>query len=385
MLHFWQNCNMRALTSLDAIAFAELLELCHTQAPDATGPVNGTFTKQRRGVRDYWYHRGYERPLTGIGRSTLTYVGIAGDPDVEARVATQTARHAVYRSRRALAARLRRSGLPAPQPIEGAILAALAEAGLFTSGSTLVGTAAFQTYGGILNARLQSYRTQDIDLAQPSGLKLGARQAPPDLLTDLKEIDASFAPFFHSAFPRLAAGIRNASGFGIEFLTPLRRTSSEPLAAVAGVPGLGAQKLRFLDYLIAEPVPSLVLHDAGTAVMVPQPMRYAVHKLMLTALRGISAGAATSPKSAKDLAQAELLIEAADVARAGVDLGVAWLDAWGRGPAWRKVLREGTLKLPPDSLQTLAAAALESAALSGLSCPFDGGDPRRALLGSGRA
>ena len=167
-------------------------------------------------------------------------------------------------------------------------------------------------------------------------------------------------------------------------MTPLRRASKDALAAVAGVPGLGAQRLRFLDYLIADPVPSLVLHDAGVAVTVPQPMRYAVHKLMLAALRGSGAGAAASPKSVKDLAQAELLVEAAPAARAEIELGTAWLDAWGRGPAWRKVLREGTLKLLMPPLQGLASAVIESAALSGAACPFDGDDPRRALLGTAR-
>ncbi|MBE7219127.1 MAG: hypothetical protein INR64_11710 [Caulobacteraceae bacterium] len=372
---------MRILAAADSVAFAELLELCRAREAKSRFAANGTFIRQRRGARDYWYYRGYERPANGdAGRSTLVYVGVVGDAEIETLVAAHVARNATYKTRRALAARLRRSGLPTPQPIEGAILQVLADAGLYAAGSTLVGTAAFQTYGGLLGVMLQSYRTQDIDLAQTGGLRVGGRVAPSDLLADLKAVDASFAPFFHATSPRLAAGVRNASGFGVEFLTPLRRASSQALAEVAGVPGLGAQRLRFLEYLIAGPVTSVVLHDAGIAVQVPQPMRFAVHKIMLTALRS-----GTSPKSAKDAAQAALLVEAAKAARLGIELGTAWLDAWQRGPSWRKTLRAGGLKLDASTLHILAEATREAAILAGESCPFgDGDDPRRALLASTR-
>jgi hypothetical protein len=49
-----------------------------------------------------------------------------------------------------------------------------------------------------------------------------------------------------------------------------------------------AQPLRFLDFLIRDPAPAVVLHGSGIYVHVPAPERYAVHKLILSLYRYIS-------------------------------------------------------------------------------------------------
>jgi hypothetical protein len=148
----------RALSRLDQLAFADLVEKAHDAAFEAEFPANGAVLRQIRRGRAYWYYRGYERaPEARRGAQTLKYVGPAGDPGIERRVAAFANLRADYRARRELATRLRRAGLPAPLPFDGAVLAALAVAGVFRLRAVLVGSVAYQTYSGLIGVRLQGF------------------------------------------------------------------------------------------------------------------------------------------------------------------------------------------------------------------------------------
>ena len=116
------------------------------------------------------------------------------------------------------------------------------------------------------------------------------------------------------------------------------------------MPGLGAQPLRFLDYLLYGEVPTVVLHGPGIAVNVPAPERYAVHKLIVATRR---AGAGRL-KAAKDAAQAASLIQALVTTRQADLLRDAWDDAWARGPHWRQALERGRARLVPAAAEALA-------------------------------
>jgi hypothetical protein len=68
----------------------------------------------------------------------------------------------------------------------------------------------------------------------------------------------------------------------------------------------GAAPLQHIDWLISEPVRTVALWGAGVPINVPQPARFAVHKLILAQKRH----AGMRVKRQKDLAQADALIEA---------------------------------------------------------------------------
>lgn len=74
-----------------------------------------------------------------------------------------------------------------------------------------------------------------------------------------------------------------------------------PLAALQA----GAAPLQYLAWLIEGPVETIALWGAGIPISVPQPARFAVHKLILAQKRD----AANRPKRVKDLAQAKALID----------------------------------------------------------------------------
>jgi hypothetical protein len=66
-------------------------------------------------------------------------------------------------------------------------------------------------------------------------------------------------------------------------------------------------------------------------VRVPQPARYALHKLIVSQERGVSA----ADKKKKDLLQARLLIDLLKEDRPG-DVALAWEHLASRGATWMK-------------------------------------------------
>ena len=330
--------------------FAELVERVSDAGLIEDLPTGGTFEQRMINGREYWYHRAYNR---ATGRDTVRYVGPA-TVALSARIDRHRSLKPDIRGRRQLVSTLKRAGFPAPDAFTGEVMAAMARAGLFRLRACLVGTVAYQCYPALLGVRLPAaaMRTEDVDIAQFHAIAVGIGEAAEPLLVRLKEVDASFAPVPSLRSPMLSSALRNARGYRVELLTPHQGADErgDDLVPLPSLPGLGAQPLRFLDYLLYGEVPTVVLHGPGIAVNVPAPERYAVHKLIVATRR---AGAGRL-KAAKDAAQAGSLIEALVATRQADLLRDAWDDAWGRGPHWRQALTKGRARLAPEANEALA-------------------------------
>ncbi len=329
--------------------FAELGERVSDAGLVEGLPPGGTFELRTTNGRDYWYHRAYNR---ATGKDTVRYVGPA-TVDLTARIERHKALKPDIRGRRQLVSTLRRAGFPTPDPFTGEVLAALARAGVFRLRACLVGTVAYQSYSALLGVRLPSVamRTEDLDLAQFHGIAVGIGEAAEPLLEALREVDPSFAPIPSLKSPMLSNALRNARGYRVELLTPHQGADErgDDLVPLPSMPGLGAQPLRFLDYLLYGEIPTVVLHGPGIATNVPAPERYAIHKLII-ATRRTGAGRL---KAAKDAAQAGSLIQALVETRQADVLRDAWDDATDRGPHWRQALQRGRGRLEPAAAQLL--------------------------------
>jgi len=308
--------------------YAELLEQLQTSQLEAYAAVPGSFTRRVRRGREYWYFRHTDGKEEYIG------------PDSEElgrRVESYKEARTQYRARRKLVSMLVRGGVPAPEPGVGAVLDALARAGIFRLRSVLVGTTAFQTYSGLLGVRLggAALRTEDIDLAQfPSiSLHLDDHLNTP-FLDVLREVDPSFqaVPGLHGNATTTYA---TAAGLRIELLAANEGADRDAPLDLSAL-GAQGQPLRFLDYLIHGEIPAALLYAAGVLVNVPQPAHFAVHKLIV-ARRREGAGQA---KIEKDLAQARELLLALSELRP-FELADAFEEAVERGPAWRQLIDEG--------------------------------------------
>jgi hypothetical protein len=212
------------------------------------------------------------------------------------------------RERRArLVAMLAAGGAVTPDGTSGRVLDYLADAGVFRHGGVVVGTHAFQVVGNVLGVKWETanLRTEDIDIAWDRDLRVVVPVEPTDALAALRRADAGFLPVpeLDHRLPSTSFRVRGRD-LRVDFLTPAR-----PSTATAPVPiprlGVAATPLPFLDYLVAEAIPAVVLSGSGVLVRVPEPARFAVHKLWTAGERSV----AFQAKANKDIRQAAQLFE----------------------------------------------------------------------------
>ncbi len=321
--------------------FAELSQRSLDDAFIADFPPEGRFVTVPVKGRAYWYF-----DLTEDGKATRRYVGPQADPQITARVNDFKALKSDFKARRKLVSTLvREAGLPALDRMTGDVVKAIAEAGFFRLRGVLVGTVAFQCYSGHLGVRLPSasLQTGDTDFAQFHSISAAVDDAMPPILDVLRSVDPTFREIPHVSDGRASARFTTADRYLVEFLTP-NRSSADHDGKPAAMPALGgasAEPLRFLDFLIHEPVRTVLLHGSGVSITVPAPERYAIHKLIVATRRRVEG----TEKREKDLRQAALLIEALSLVRRQSDLAEAYEEAWSRGPAWREAITRGLASL----------------------------------------
>lgn len=318
--------------------YAELLEQCSLDAFNDAFPEPGTFVAKEVSGKRYWYFQ-----LPASEGPKQRYVGPETPQLLEHIKQHRQARDA-QRSRRALVSTLVRwAGLARPIPRTGEIVAALAKAGVFRLRSVLVGTAAYQTYPAALGIRLPAtaLQTNDVDIAQFTNVSVAVEDATAPMLDVLRTVDESFRPVPHLHDGRRSVTYRAADGVRVDFLTPNTGPDTNKPRRLK-VLGTDAEPLRFLDFLIHDPEPGIVLHGAGVYVLVPAPERYAVHKLIV-AQRRVGPGNAKRPK---DLLQAEGLLGRLMEIRPD-QLREVWLEAENRSAKWSTYLRTGLGRIDP--------------------------------------
>lgn len=254
-------------------------------------------------------------------------LGPVGDPKAETEAKEIAAVGERARARRRTVTLIKNAGIGAPSFDIGRTLVALSEAGLFSKGVVLIGTGAYQVYPCLVGAALESgsLTTQDVDIAVAT---VAIKNGVP-LLDVLKNADATFRSVPGLKHRDLARKFVTARGFEVEVLTPVRRKDEKSPVPIKGL-SAGASPLQYLAYLIADAVPTIALIEGGTPVTVPQPARYAVHKLIVAQVRSVDA-----VKRKKDLRQARELIEAIELS-APSSLEDAFHDARKKGRGWAK-------------------------------------------------
>lgn len=321
---------------------------------DAILELDGAPVLRDRAGSKYWY------AVQRFGNRTIErYLGPDGDEVrqlVERARAVREERKQRETQRSRLTRMCREGGLPRVDAQTGKVLLALAKAGLFRLRGVLVGTHAFRCYPGLLGVDFAEAHavTEDIDVAQFRSISVALDDRLDPTLADAL---ARIGPFI--ARPGLhehpTAWRDHQAGTLVELLAPNEGPErDEPLE----LPALGAYALplRFLDYLIHQPMQAAVLYRAGVLVNVPQPARYAIHKLIVATRRSAAAAA----KATKDIQQSAALIPVLAEDRPD-ELEEAFVEARSRGAAWRKAVDAGTRRLPADAKKSLAGVVGEGA------------------------
>ncbi len=267
-----------------------------------TAPAAGTVYRRVRDSIAYHYAK------VPVGSTRIdSFIGRVGDPSADATAAGLTRGMTLAKQRRRIVSMLKNNGLAGPDRYLGAALDAIGHAGLFRNGAVVVGTAAYLISEPLVGCRLPApmMMTGDLDLATVN-LALTADPVEP-IETILRRADPSFEAVLQLD-PRLsAARFRSAQGYLVDLLSQTRKRGERtvPLRQLDA----GAEPLQHLAWLIDQPVSAVGLWGAGVLVKIPQPARFAVHKLIIAQRRHPS----DRIKRQKDLAQAGALMIALQV------------------------------------------------------------------------
>lgn len=253
------------------------------------------------------------------------------------------------RARARLMRILRAEGFLTPDVVTGRMVFAMARAGVFRLGGTLVGTQAFRCYEGELGRLLsadQAAMTDDIDIASFERLSIALDDTVSEPLTQVfDELKFEPLPSLDKGKTWRWAGVDRQTL--VEFLTP-SFSAQEDLRDLPAL-GVSAQSLHYLNFLIADPIEAPFLYRDGCLVQIPRPERFAIHKLIVADRRR---DGAQSQKAAKDRAQADYLIRILAEDRPH-DLAEAYETAMARGPNWQARL-SASLSRMPETARILA-------------------------------
>ena len=241
----------------------------------------------------YWYRRYYLLP----GQEIEDLVCKAGEDDVLEQM-RQRIDFSAWSWQQARS--LRALGFQVADKDVACVLVELHNKGLFSGGMVVVGTLAFMAMLNEFGAVAVSPRTQDVDLARRQALKLAAP------VSFLETLEGTRLKFF--AVPGMPNQARSTSvkrpgkeGLRVDVLTP-----GKVLGQAVPVSELQwhAQAVPQYGYLLQAPQQAAVLAGGHCIpVSLPQPERFAWHKLFSSAKR------VNEPEKAKkDLVQAATLL-----------------------------------------------------------------------------
>jgi hypothetical protein len=243
---------------------------------------------------------------------------------------------------------LRAGGALITDHASGKVIRRLAESGVFRLGGVLVGTHAFIVLGNLLGVywEHQAIRTFDVDIAngrkpsiEETQLSLALPRLNADIPAALESLKMGFFPVpgFNPKDPSIAFKVKG-SELRVDVLTNQKGSSTAPIY----IPRFkaGAQPLPFFDYLIEDPVTAVVINGGGTLINVPNPARYAVHKLIVWGERP----ATSQVKKDKDILQSYQLLTFLQEERPG-DIAVAMDAIAERGVRWKTRVKKGLAAL----------------------------------------
>jgi hypothetical protein len=336
--------------------YSELVEqLAAIEASRTLGSTPGVFVTKRVKGNDYYYFQ----YVDASGARHQEYLGRRDDVldemvrrYAENKRALAGDRESVVR----LAASLRTLGAGQTDAPSARVIRTLADAGFFKAGAVLVGTHAFVAIGNLLGVSWSGagMTTQDVDLAAPRVLEVAAPGLSSDLPALVDSLEMGFLPVpgLDRNNPSTSFKVRGKP-LRIDLLTPAPARPRGPVTIARFA--AAAEPLRYLDYLIETPVRAAIVAGDPALVFVPDPARFALHKLITASVRPTS----ETGKQHKDRAQASQLLDVLLEDRPGdVTLAAQALTARGRGWITRV---HGQLRHLPSEIAEAVSRQLDEA------------------------
>lgn len=317
--------------------YAELLEqLAAYEAQRTIGHLPGGFvTKSLKGHTYYYFQflePGGAKRQVYLGRQDAVLDAVVKRFESERGDVAQD-QSAIQR----LCALLRAGGAMTTDAPSARVLRGLADAGVFRLGGVLVGTHAFMVLGNVLGVSWAAagLRTQDVDVAAERRMGIAIPGEVADVPGVLESLEMGFLPVpgLDAASPTTSFKVRG-QGLRVDLLSPSLKADQGPVSIDRF--SAAAQPLKFLDYVMEGAIRAAVINGGGVSVSVPDPARFALHKLIVAGERP----AAQTAKRDKDLWQASQVLEVLVADRPG-DVALAWETLVARGSGWERRVRAG--------------------------------------------
>lgn len=330
------------------VLYSELLQNCIHPLSDG---ANVSFKSKTIGGRRYWYL------YISVGSSRREhYLGEESEELLD-RIADERALWEANEDDRALRSRLVQSliagGVSALNRDEGKVLALLERSGVFLAGGVLVGTLAFRAYANMLGVRWSgAVATQDIDIAADDRytLALPSGKQPINLPQVILDSGLGFfaVPALDRRRPSTSFKVRGRE-FRIDVLAPMHgRDTSRPVELKDFQ--ACAEPVRWLDYVLEDIQPVVLLYRHGILINVPAPGRFAVHKCVVSQRRA----PAQAVKARKDLEQAAAVFNVLLQDRPG-DIQLALDAAERHGERFMTAFHAGLERLGDDVVEGVRA------------------------------
>ena len=317
--------------------YAELLEMMRiVEASRTISSLKGSFSIKVNKGYEYVYFRAY----SPIGQLDEIYLGKRNDQtECLMRDYTEGTSDVVE-----MREKLKRLSIQIQAGIKTTtdkdmmrVIRSLADSGVFSNGGVLVGTDAFQAAGLMLGVSwtAATAMTTDVGLALGRNVSVAIPMMDSDIPAALDSLQMGFygVPRLNHREPSTNFAIRK-SQLRLDILTP--KTSSSEAPVFIKRFNCAAQPLNYLSYLMDSPVPSVLLDTNPVLINIPQPVRYALHKLIISQVRDM----AGDTKRPKDLYQAYQILSVVQENRP-FDIKPAWQNLIGRGPQWKKNAEAG--------------------------------------------
>ncbi|MFP3567159.1 GSU2403 family nucleotidyltransferase fold protein [Paraburkholderia sp. SIMBA_030] len=247
----------------------------------------------------------YWRVYLASGKHKETSLGRAGEAATDAALEAKLLESTEMRVLATDVQVLRKAGFAAADNSSALTLATLFNASIFSHGGVLVGSHAFGALLNSLGVRLPAnYRTEDIDNGSTGTISVAIPEDRSflDILRD-SSIPFLEVPELDSRKPPTSFKARGQP-LKVDLLVP----GTEAYETKA-LPQLRAHAtgLPYFKYLVSSPARGFILgKEHVVPVMLPDPARFALHKLIVSTLRDPS----RALKADKDRRQAAVLVDA---------------------------------------------------------------------------
>lgn len=289
---------LKPVSPTSSLAYSNLME-------QFGGPVrisdDTKFYPKKVGDKTYWIRRtqiGQTSYEISLGRESEELLAV-----IEKEKTLISNNRKSVQNKEKLVSMLLSGGFNSLDPLTERVLKLMEESGLFIAGGVLVGSHAFRLYESILSYQfpMETTQTADIDLS----IHIGVKSNITDLNETIQSSGLGFLeiPSLDSRKPSTSYKFHD-SEVKVDLLTPMIGSSLSDPVYIKAVNSY-AEPMRFLDYLIKDPIEAVVVAGSGILVNIPLPARFAIHKLALSQRRTKR----HLVKVEKDLNQAGALIE----------------------------------------------------------------------------